>query len=322
MDQARGAGMMGKAKSATWDTLAMGVGPLAGLQSGQWAGYLIMGVAVLTWAMFALSIRAIGASPLTTADVALIRFGVPALVLLPCLPARWQAMKHVKWLDALMVLAGAGLPFFFMASAGGHLTSAAHVSALIAGTSPLSMVLLTWLCLRQRASRERIRAVMVIVLGVAVLVLPGYSQHGQSMLQGSALLLAASLLWAGYTLAIRRTGLDAVGCVLLLSLLSTVMLVPLMVTGVVSSHLMQAGWKPCLPFLLIQGLGTGIVSSLAYTAAIGRLGAARCAVMGSLSPALAAVLAVPLLVEPITLLNSMGVVVVTLGVMWANKSEC
>lgn len=147
------------------------------------------------------------------------------------------------------------------------------------------------------------------------MVLPGFSA---TMISGSAMLLLASLLWGGYTLAIRRSGLDTIGCVLLLSLPSTLLLLGLMTTGVVESHLSRVTLHEMLPFLLIQGLGTGIISSLSYTVAVQKLGPNRSALIGSLCPALAYLLAVPLLGERFSLPNVFGIVVITLGVILAN----
>lgn len=97
-------------RGSTW---AVGVGAQAGrhaFQANPLIGYAAMVLTVLIWAGFALSIRAIGASPLAPADVALIRFGLPTLLLLPFLPSRWPMLRRVKPLSALMVLVGGGVP--------------------------------------------------------------------------------------------------------------------------------------------------------------------------------------------------------------------
>lgn len=294
--------------------------PLKPVKSDLVLGYLAIAVAVTVWAGFALSIRAIGASPLATADVALIRFGIPTLLLLPMLPSRWRALCSIHWSDALMVLAGAGLPFFWIAAAGGAQTSAAHVGALIAGTVPVSVAILGYLLNRTRISPRQRSGLIVIVLGVIVLVAAhSQSSHG-NIWQGAALLLTGSLLWAAYTIGLRRTGLDAVGCTLLLTLPSFLALLGLLSAGAVTTHLGQFGWAEALPFLLVQGLGVGVVASLTYAAAISRLGPTRSAVIGSLAPALATIGAVPLLGEALTPVIGLGVAAITVGVILANRS--
>ncbi|KQV33699.1 hypothetical protein ASE37_16170 [Rhizobium sp. Root268] len=274
-------------------------------------------MAVTIWAGFALSIRAMGASGLSTADVALIRYGTPALLLAPFIPSRWAMLRRVSLTDALMVFAGAGLPFFWIAAAGGAATSTAHVSALIAGTVPISVALVGFLLTGTRIPLRRMGGLAVIVAGVAVL---GFAQsqtgHG-SIGWGVTMLLTASLLWGAYTIGLRRTGLDAIGCTLLVTLPSFVILSVLFACGLVTTHF---GVHEAMPFLLVQGLGVGVVSTLSYATAIAKLGPARSAVIGSLAPVLASLGAVPLLGEILTPAIALGVGAITLGVVLANRT--
>jgi drug/metabolite transporter (DMT)-like permease len=98
------------------------------------------------------------------------------------------------------------------------------------------------------------------------------------------------------------------------------MLVVLMLSGAVTTHLGRFTLTEAAPFLLVQGLGTGLISSLAYAMAISRLGPARSAVIGSLAPALTSVAAVPLIGEVLTPMIGAGVATITLGVILANRS--
>lgn len=283
-------------------------------------GYAAIVVAVAIWAGFALSIRAMGASALTTADVALIRYGTPALLLCPYIPSRWSMLRRVSRADALMVFAGAGLPFFWIAAAGGAATSTAHVSALIAGTVPIAVALVAFLLTGARVPARRMGGLAVIALGVLALVL-AQSQAGRGpILWGATLLLTASLLWGAYTIGLRRTGLDAIGCTLLVTLPSFVILLALFACGLVDTHFGSFGLGEAMPFLLVQGIGVGVVSTLAYAVAITRLGPARSAVIGSLAPVLATLGAIPLLGEPLTPAIALGVGAITLGVILANRA--
>ena len=281
-------------------------------------GYLAIAVTVLVWAGFALSTRAASGAQLTFGDVALIRSGIPALFFLPFLPKRIAVLRQLPARRWLMIAAGAGLPFFWLAAMGGAQTSATHVGALIAGTTPVSVAVLTWVIYRQRP------AVMlplgIILVGVAALI--GASGNlAAGSLTGVALLLSASLFWGCYTLGLRGSGLDPIGCALVLALPSTLVLLPLLATGVLPSNLTQVRLAEAMPFILAQGVGVGLVSSLTYAIAIARLGVAKCAAIGSLAPAIAAVLAVPLLHEALTLGTILAVLIICAGVMLANRPK-
>ena len=281
-------------------------------------GYLAIAVTVLVWAGFALSTRAASGAQLTFGDVALIRSGIPALFFLPFLPKRIAVLRQLPAHRWLMIAAGAGLPFFWLAAMGGAQTSATHVGALITGTTPVSVAVLTWVIYRQRPAV--LLPLGIILVGVAALI--GASGNlAAGSLTGVALLLSASLLWGCYTLGLRGSELDPIGCALVLALPSTLVLLPLLATGVLPSNLTQVRLAEAMPFILAQGVGVGLVSSLTYAIAIARLGVAKCAAIGSLAPAIAAVLAVPLLHEALTLGTILAVLIICAGVMLANRPK-
>jgi drug/metabolite transporter (DMT)-like permease len=286
----------------------------------QWLGWVALLLTLLVWAGFSLSIRFIGQSVLTPGDVALIRFLVPGLVLLPFLPSRLAALRRLSLAHWLMMGIGAGLPFFLLAAAGGRLTSAAHVSALVAGTTPVSFALLGWALWRQPLGRTRAYGLAGIVAGVALL-LAGLGGLHSSLLGGAVLLLGASLLWGLYTHGLRNAGLDPLACVMVVTYPSLCVLLPLLVTGVLDSHVLQAAPNQLLLFLLVQGLGVGLLSTLGYALAIRLLGPMRCATVGALAPVLVTLLAIPLLGEQPGWLACCGVLAVTAGVLFSSLSK-
>ena len=278
-------------------------------------GWAAMGAALVTWAGFILSMRSFGASALTPSDVALRRFVVPALVLLPLLPSRLREIGSLRPAPALMIAVGAGLPFFALVAAGGRFTSAAHVSALVAGTAPLAVSILARVLLGQRPAHGP--GLAVIVLGIALLV-AGLGGLAPGMLLGAGLLLAASLFWGAYTLGMRQAGLSPLACLMLVTYPSAIAIALLKVAGVFETRLASVDPREILLFAGVQGIGTGIVSTLVYAIAVRHLGALRCATMGALAPVLATGAAIPLLGEQPGLATMVGVVAVAMGVAIAN----
>ena len=278
-------------------------------------GWAAMGAALVTWSGFSLSMRGIGASALSPSDVALLRFAVPALILLPLLPSRLRRLKAVRIGPALMIAFGAGLPFFALVAAGSHFTSAAHVSALVAGTAPLAVAILGRLFLGQRGAS--VPGLAVIVLGIALLV-AGLGGLDARVLAGAALLLGASLLWGSYTLGMRLAGVTPMTCLMLVTYPSAIAIALLKAVGVFETHLGSVDPHQLLVFSAVQGIGTGLVSTLVYAVAVRHLGALRCATMGALAPVLVTGAAIPLLGEQPTPLTLVGVVAVALGVTLAN----
>ena len=248
-------------------------------------GFLAMGVTVLIWASFALSARATNGSALGFADVAVIRTLVPLLVFLPFLPARIQMFRKAGLGPCMIISIGAGIPFFALAAHGAGLTSAAHLGALIPGTLPIFVALILWRLTGETPRRSGQGALAVIIAGACLLVV---AQGQLPDWRGIALLLCGSLFWSSYSVAAARSGLDPVGCALLIALSSFLIMVALLATGTLTLQWGSYGLDDALPFFLTQGLGAGVIASLTYAYAVTRLGPATCATIGALTPVLTA----------------------------------
>ncbi|HEY9375440.1 DMT family transporter [Streptomyces sp.] len=290
----------------------------AGL-SPQAVGMLALGVTVLIWAGFALSARALGASTLLPADAALLRFGVPLVVLAPALWRRRRQLVAVRPGPALKIICGAGVPFFLIVMYGGSLTSAAFVGAIVPGMVPLFVSALMVASGRGVPRGTQTAGLLLIVAGVGALVWSHTAALDGDVLLGAGALLVASGLWALYTVGLREVELDPVGSIGLLCLPSFTIIALLALTGVLPTGLGRAAGGDILLFLIVQGLGVGLCAGLLYAFAIRRLGPERCAVVGSLSPVAVVLLAVPLLHESPTVSVLVGVPLITSGVVLANR---
>ncbi|MBT2403244.1 DMT family transporter [Streptomyces sp. ISL-87] len=276
-------------------------------------------VTVTIWAAFALSARALSASSLLPADAALLRFGVPVLVLAPALWRRRRRIAAVPLATAAKIICGAGVPFFLAAMYGGSLTSAAFVGSIVPGMVPLFVSALMVAGGRGAPRGTQTVGLALIAAGVVALVWRYVAALDTDVLAGAGILLVASGLWALYTVGLREVDLDPVGSIGLLCLPSFAVMALLVLTGILPTGLASAAGSDIALFLVVQGLGVGLCAGLLYAFAIRRLGAERSSVIGSLSPVAVVLLAVPLLDESPTLTVLIGVPLITAGVVLANR---
>lgn len=295
-----------------------GAGPGFGRAQGDLLGWAALAVTVCLWSGFALSERALASSTLTPADAALIRFGLPVVLLAPALWKRRRQYAAMRLGPAVRIVLGGGVPFYLAVTFGGSLTSAAFVGALVPGMVPLFAALLA---ARSGHAPKGLRGVGLglIGLGVVALVAPEVAGVNERVLSGAGLLLVASGLWAFYTVGLRETNLDAVASTGLLCAPTFAAVAVLALTGVLPSTITHAAPHDVLGFLLVQGIGTGVCSGLLYTFAVQRLGPARCTTVGSLSPLLTAATAAPLLGEALTVPVLAGTALIAGGVVLANR---
>ncbi|MGW7362499.1 DMT family transporter [Streptomyces sp. NPDC054841] len=290
-----------------------------GRLSPQTAGMLALLLTVTIWAAFALSARALSDSTLLPADAALLRFGVPLVVLAPALWRRRRRLAAVRPGPAAKIVCGAGVPFFLAAMYGGSLTSAAFVGAIVPGMVPLFVSALMVAGGRGAPRGTQRAGLVLIVAGVVALVWRYTAALDQDVLLGSGTLLVASGLWALYTVGLREVDLDPVGSIGLLCLPSFAVIAILALTDVLPTGLARAAGGDIALFLVVQGLGVGLCAGLLYAFAIRRLGPERSSVFGSLSPVAVVLLAIPLLHESPTLSVLVGVPLITSGVVLANR---
>lgn len=281
-------------------------------------GYLVMGVILFIWSGFALTSRAIGASALTVADVALIRFLVPLILLIPFIPSHFNVIKQVRKSDLLFILLG-GIPFLFLASFGAKLAPTAYVGAILAATPPFFVAILSYIFYRQLVSIKRFLMLSIIMIGILIMVLGGLGKTSMDMLYGIGFLLGASLAWAGYILALKRAALSAISVAIILSYISFFILSILMLTGIVESNIGSFSLQDALPFLLVQGLGIGVVATIGFSYVVNQLGPIRTSTIGALSPGLTALLAVPIFGEPLSVTILLGMSLTITGVILSNR---
>lgn len=280
-------------------------------------GYVAMAITVLVWAGFALTARSGGQSALSFGDIAFIRAVVPTLIFLPFIPSRMPAIRRAGLWNCGLIAVGAGLPFFWLAVAGGAVTSAMHVGTVISGTVPVFVTALMWALSGIRPSKRGVMALVLIVSGVVLLA---SAKGGDVALSGILTLLCASMCWAVYTISMKRSGLDPVSCAIVIAVPSSIVICAMMLTGLLVTNWGSYPISQTVPYVLVQGFGVGVIASLTYAFANSRLGAKKSATLGSMTPVLTAILAVPILGEALGLSSIISIAAICSGVLLFNRT--
>ncbi|MBI3505588.1 MAG: DMT family transporter [Proteobacteria bacterium] len=224
-------------------------------------------------------------SVLTPIDLALLRYGVPAVALLPLLLRRglWPTAAP-NWLAAPILL-GAGLPFGLVAMAGASFAPVAHMGALLPGTIPLFTAAMAALFLGEWPARRRIAGFAAILVGVIAITGDSLADMGAATWRGDLLFVTAAAIWSVYTVAFRRSGLDPWHSIALISLASFLAAIPARL-WFVGASLPDVAPAAGLTQFVAQGLLAGLGGTWTFTLAIKHLGAGRAALSGALVPVL------------------------------------
>lgn len=136
-----------------------------GLGAGLGAGL----VTALIGASWQIVSRSAALTLLGPVELAVLRYVIPGVCLLPALRGVGQLPNAVSRRVLLALVCGGGLPFGLLAFAGTRFAPVAHMGVMIAATGPLITALFMWLIDRTRVSASRGVGLLVIAIGVTVL---------------------------------------------------------------------------------------------------------------------------------------------------------
>ncbi len=285
----------------------------------RWLGFALAFAALTIWSGWFAVTRLSLTRELGVYDIAALRLGVGALVLLPAFLHSARGIPRAAWREGAVLSVCWGAPFVLLLSWGVQLSSAAHAAALTPSMMPVFAGLIGWAVLRDRPGPLRWLGFALISAGVATLS-ASLSTPGRpwDAWTGNAALLAAAALWAVYTLRVRRAGLSPMQAAALVCLYSSAIYLPVYALSGVS-RLGLAPWPEVALQALYQGVLVSGVSIIAYTRAIALIGPGAASAIVSLVPVMATLLAIPILDERPTAFTTAAVAIIVAGVLLAAR---
>ncbi len=120
-----------------------------------------------------------------------------------------------------------------------------------------------------------------------------------------------------YTLCFRKSGLGPWHAAAIISTGSLIVFAPVYFLTHLP-HLLDVPWQELVFQASIQGGGSGLIALAAYAIAVRKLGSTRGSAFTSLVPALATLIAVPVLGELPDMISILGILCVSCGVALAS----
>lgn len=276
-------------------------------------GVAAAAVTVLIWSLWIVAIRGAATVHAPVAWLGIVRFAVPAVALAPFWWKFGLLPKGVGFVPLALMVAGSGALYFVLIALGIAHASAAEGAVLLGGTTPLVAALLTAIVERERFGAGRLVGFALVVAAMAAIGGPAIAS-GEGL--GRFLIVVGGVLWAGYTLAFRRSGLPPLAAAGIIATWSTLLFVPFAVFS--DPGVLLSSPTLLLGQVIAQGVLTGMVALACYGLAVRHLGASRAALIAALPPAFATLLAIPILGETPTPLALLGVALAVVGVALAS----
>ncbi|MBO1076478.1 DMT family transporter [Roseomonas marmotae] len=265
----------------------------------------------LVWAGFLLASRLSTQQPFTPWDVAALRYSGAFLVGL-VLVARF-GWPRLPFRRSLALLAGAAFGFPFASYIGFGFAPTSHGAVLMTGLLPFVTTGLATLFMGERWDARKLLSLSVVGLGIGLLATDTFGAHPGAW-RGDLIFLIGCFSWASFTLLIRYWRVPAMTATLVLALYPAPLYLP--VWWLFLPSRMAEAPLGVLSFQLVyHGLMAVVVAGFLFSRAVNLLGPARTTTITALAPALAALLAWPLLGEPLGMAGLAGVALVSAGMV-------
>ena len=273
---------------------------------------------VTIWAAFLIGTRFAVSGNLTVDEVLILRLVPAFVIMLPLMFKLGVIVRGQSILSLLMIALGATAVFPYLISSGVYYAPASDAGALAPGMLPFWTALFAFIITGEKPSRIRFFGLVIILLGAFLVGSYAiFSSSGQNTWKGHLLFLAGSGMWSIYSVYFRQSGIDPLTGLVFGLFWGTVVVIPLLVIfGDVSFE--KASTFDIFSMIILQGLLIAILAMLLYNFAIRQLGPAQTAAFGALTPILALIGSFIFLGETITLLKSIGIFIVAIGVLFAS----
>lgn len=256
---------------------------------------------------------------LTPYDVAALRVGVAAVIVLPLFLTRGFA--GLPFWKAAVVSFGVGAPFALTSFGGMSLAPVIHAGVLTNGTMPIFAAVIGFFWLRQRPTRVQVLGMLLIVAGSALIGGDSFSLSAEAdQWLGDLLLVGAAACFALYMTALSAWNVRIVQAIIAVPIISSAIYLPVWALFL-PSGLLRAATFPPWPEVALQAVYQGIVASFIVVTLVTRatrsVSPTTVAVFLAGAPALAVLFGIAILDEVPTTLAWGGLVITTLGMVLA-----
>ena len=256
---------------------------------------------------------------MTAMDLTLIRFGVAAIILFPVLlRAGVLSLAGIGWPRGLVLLLTGGPLYILPQSAGYMFAPLAHGGVIAPAMVAVFSTSMAAIFLRERLSVAHTMGASLVIAGIALIAWHGLiAEPGSKTWIGDLLFIGASLLWGMFTVLMRAWRLNALRAIAVISVLSTLVMIPLYTALSGWSHLMSLSAGQVGVQVLLQGVFQGAIGIVAYGHAIRVLGVSKAVLFPASVPAVSILVGIPVLGEIPTTMQLAGVALVTAGLLYA-----
>jgi drug/metabolite transporter (DMT)-like permease len=276
-------------------------------------GYLFVCITMCIWGGFTILSRLNLHWHVSAWDLVAMRFAIAFIILMPVLVYKKDLAFLWHPRPIILALTG-GLAYCLTVYTAFLHAPAAHAAIFLNGCIPLCTAVAAYLLFKQPFDKHTWLSLSIMLSALALMSYLMLHEQASAFGIGDILFFLSAVWWGIFTVLLKQWKLSAWHSMASVAIWSALIYLPIYILFI-PKHFQEA--EPV--HLLIQGVFHGvlvvIIATLTYVAAIERLGAFKTGSIVTLAPFIAAVIAVPLLNEPLSPAIMCGLVGMGIGAL-------
>ena len=276
-------------------------------------GYLFVCITMCIWGGFTILSRLNLHWHVSAWDLVAMRFAIAFLILMPVLIYKKDLAFLWHPRPVILALTG-GLAYCLTVYTAFLHAPAAHAAIFLNGCIPLCTAVAAYLLFKQPFDKHTWLSLSIMLSALALMSYLMLHEQASAFGLGDILFFLSAVWWGIFTVLLKQWKLSAWYSMASVAIWSALIYLPIYILFI-PKHFQEA--EPV--HLLVQGVFHGvlvvIIATLTYVAAIERLGAFKTGSIVTLAPFIAAIIAVPLLNEPLSPAIMCGLVGMGIGAL-------
>ena len=276
-------------------------------------GYLFVCITMCIWGGFTILSRLNLHWHVSAWDLVAMRFAIAFIILMPVLVYKKDLAFLWHPRPVILALTG-GLAYCLTVYTAFLQAPAAHAAIFLNGCIPLCTAVAAYLLFKQPFDKHTWLSLIIMLSALALMSYLMLHEQASAFGLGDILFFLSAVWWGIFTVLLKQWKLSAWHSMASVAIWSALIYLPIYILFI-PKHFQEA--EPV--HLLVQGVFHGvlvvIIATLTYVAAIERLGAFKTGSIVTLAPFIAAIIAVPLLNEPLSPAIMCGLVGMGIGAL-------
>lgn len=283
------------------------------MMPARYQGYAFVAITMCIWGGFTITSRLNAIWHISPWDITGLRFLLAFFILMPILISKKDTAFLWKKEPFILAMLG-GVAYCLTCYSAFHYVPAAHAAIFLNGCIPLCTALAGWVFFKQAFDKHTWISLIIMLCSIVAMSYLMYQSTGVAFSFGDILFFISAIWWGIFTILLKQWKMSAWHAMSGVAIWSAIVYVPVYLLFI-PKHFAEVEFAHLFMQTIFHGIFVVIIATLTYIEAIKRLGAFKAGSIVTLAPFIAAIIAVPLLGEPLSFAIVCGLVGMGIGAL-------